>query len=128
MRIDKWLWAARLTKTRGMAAEALKAGRVTVDGAVAKASREVKVGDVLELRIGPTKRTLTVDALSERRVSAALAAGLYTEAEASIEAREEALEQRRLTRPAYDDAGARPTKRDRRKMEALRSHHKPSGR
>lgn len=120
MRIDKWLWAARLTKTRGIAAEALKAGRVTVNGVVAKASREVKVGDELELRLGPTKRALTVDGLSERRVSAPLAAALYTETAASVEARAEAVEQRRLTRPRYDDAGGRPTKRDRRRLDRLR--------
>ncbi len=122
MRIDKWLWAARITKTRGLAAEALKAGRVTVNGAVAKASREVKVGDALELRIGPTKRVLTVDALSEGRVSAALAAGLYTETDESLKARAEANEQRRLVRGgrAYSDAGARPTKRDRRRLDRER--------
>lgn len=120
MRIDKWLWAARLTKTRGIAADALKAGRVTVNGAVAKASREVKVGDELELRLGPTRRMLTVDGLSERRVSAVLAAELYTETEASVEAREEAAEQRRLLRPRFDDAGARPTKRDRRRLDRTR--------
>lgn len=125
MRIDKWLWAARLTKTRGLAAEALKAGRVTVNGAVAKPSREVKVGDELELRIGPTKRQVTVDGLSERRVSAVLAAELYTEAEASVEARADALEQRRLTRPRYDDAGGRPTKRDRRRLEKERFGDSP---
>ena len=120
VRIDKWLWAARLTKTRGLAADALKAGRVTVNGAVAKPSREVKVGDALELRIGPTKRLVTVDGLSERRVSAALAAALYTESDASVEARAEAVEQRRLTRPRYDDGGGRPTKRDRRRLERER--------
>jgi ribosome-associated heat shock protein Hsp15 len=120
MRIDKWLWAARLTKTRGLAAEALKAGRVTINGATAKPAREVKPGDRLELRIGPTRRTLTVDALAERRVSAALAADLYTETAESIKAREEASAQRRLTRPRHDDAGARPTKRDRRRLDRER--------
>jgi ribosome-associated heat shock protein Hsp15 len=120
MRIDKWLWAARLTKTRGIAADALKAGRVTINGAVAKPAREVKPGDAIELRVGGVRRTLTVDALSERRVSAKLAAGLYTEAPESIEAREEAAAQRRLTRPRFDDGGARPTKRDRRRLERER--------
>ncbi len=123
MRIDKWIWAARLTKTRGLAADALKAGRVTVNGAVAKPAREVKVGDELELRIGPTKRALRIDGLSERRVSAALAAELYTETEASVEAREEAIEQRRLTRPRFDDGGGRPTKRDRRRLERDRDRY-----
>jgi ribosome-associated heat shock protein Hsp15 len=116
MRIDKWLWAARLTKTRGLAAEALKAGRVTINGAVAKPSREVAPGDELELRLAPSRRVLRVDGLTERRVSAVLAAELYTETEESIEAREAALELRR-TRPRHDDAGARPTKRDRRRLD-----------
>jgi ribosome-associated heat shock protein Hsp15 len=120
MRIDKWLWAARLTKTRGIAAEALKAGRVTVNGAVAKPAREVAVGDQITMRLGPVRRDLRVDGLSERRVSAALAAELYTESDESIEAREEAREQRRMTRPRFDDGGARPTKRDRRKLDRER--------
>jgi ribosome-associated heat shock protein Hsp15 len=120
VRIDKWLWAARLTKTRGIAADALKAGRVMINGAVAKPAREVKPGDEIELRVGGVRRTLTVDALSERRVSAKLAADLYTEAPESIEAREAAAEQRRLTRPRHDDGGARPTKRDRRRLERER--------
>jgi ribosome-associated heat shock protein Hsp15 len=80
----------------------------------------VKPGDEIELRVGGLRRTLTVDALSERRVSAALAAGLYTEAPESIQARAEAAEQRRLTRPRHDDGGARPTKRDRRRLERER--------
>lgn len=117
MRIDKWLWAARLTKTRGLAAEALKAGRVTANGAVAKPSRDVRVGDRLELRIGPVRRSVTVDGLSERRVSAALAAELYTESVESVKAREAALEQRRLSRPRFDGSGGRPTKRDRRRLD-----------
>jgi ribosome-associated heat shock protein Hsp15 len=120
VRIDKWLWAARLTKTRGIAADALKAGRVTINGAVAKPAREVRPGDEVELRVGGLRRAVTVDALSERRVSAALAAGLYTEAPESIEARQAAAEQRRLTRPRYDDGGARPTKRDRRRLDRER--------
>ncbi len=120
VRIDKWLWAARLTKTRGVAADALKGGRVTINGVVAKPAREVKPQDVVEIRLGPTRRTVTVDALSERRVSAALAAGLYTETPESIEARADAAEQRRLVRPRFDDGGGRPTKRDRRRLESER--------
>lgn len=117
MRIDKWLWAARLVKTRGIAADALKAGRVTINGAVAKPAREVRPGDKLELRIGPTKRLIDVRALAERRGPASEAALLYTESEASIKARTEAGEQRRLTRPRFDDGGGRPTKRDRRRLD-----------
>ena len=120
MRVDKWLWAARLTKTRGIAADALKAGRVTINGVVAKPSREIKPGDHLEIRLGPTRRIVDVHALAERRGPAVEAAKLYTETEASIAARIEANEQRRLTRPAFDDGGARPTKRDRRRLERER--------
>ena len=120
MRIDKWLWVARLTKTRGVAADALKAGRVTINGAVAKPSREVKPGDRLELRIGPTRRVVDVHALAERRGPAAEAARLYSETPESVAAREEAAEQRRLIRPAHDDAGGRPTKRDRRRLDHTR--------
>ena len=120
MRIDKWLWAARLTKTRGVAADALKAGRVTINGAVAKPSRDVAVGDHLELRIGPTRRIIDVKGLAERRGPAVEAEKLYTETPESIEARREAGEARRLMRPAFDDAGARPTKRDRRRLDRTR--------
>ena len=120
MRIDKWLWAARLAKTRGVAAEALKAGRVTINGAVAKPAREVRPGDRLEMRFGPVRRVVDVVALAERRGPASEAVRLYVETPESIEAREAAAEQRRLVRPAYDDAGARPTKRDRRRLDRTR--------
>jgi ribosome-associated heat shock protein Hsp15 len=120
MRVDKWLWAARLTKTRGVAADALKAGRVTINDVVAKPSREVKPGDRLELRLGPTRRVVDVLGLAERRGPAVEAAKLYTETAESIEARKEAAEQRRLIRPAFDDGGGRPTKRDRRRLNRTR--------
>jgi ribosome-associated heat shock protein Hsp15 len=126
VRADKWLWAARLTKTRGIAADALKAGRVTINGVVAKPAREVRPGDRLELRLGPVRRVFEVDGLAEHRRSAAEAARLYTETPESIEAREAAAEQRRLTRPAFDDGGARPTKRDRRRLDRVRG--RPDGR
>jgi ribosome-associated heat shock protein Hsp15 len=121
MRADKWLWVARLTKTRGIAAEALKAGRVTINGVVAKPAREVKPGDRVEIRLtGGVRRVVDVHALAERRGPAVEAAKLYTETPESIEARQAAAEQRRLTRPLYDDSGARPTKRDRRRLDRTR--------
>ena len=72
------------------------------------------------LRIGPTKRVIDVHALAERRGPASEAALLYTESEDSIKARSEAAEQRRLTRPRFDDGGGRPTKRDRRRPDRER--------
>ncbi len=84
MRVDKWLWTARLYKTRGLAADAVKGHRVHVNGAVVKPSREVGPGDELELTLGPVRRTVIVRGAAARRVSAAEAAQLYEETEASV--------------------------------------------
>lgn len=118
MRIDKWLWTARLFKTRGLAAEAVKGGRVHVGGLAVKPSREVGPGDELQITIGPVRRTVIVRGAAERRVSAPEAASLYEETEESIAERERQAEQRRLAGPL--DLGARPTKRDRRRYDAGR--------
>ena len=115
--MDKWLWAARLFKTRALAAEAVKGGRVKVAGAAVKPSRDVRAGDVLEIAGGPVRRTVVVRALAERRVSAAEAALLYEETAESIAARELLAAQRRLAQPAGSELGGRPTKRDRRRYD-----------
>ncbi len=120
VRIDKWLWAARLVKTRGLAVEAIKAGRVEIDGQRVKPSRDVKPGDRLELRTGPVRRTVVVRALSARRGPASEAALLYDETEESREARERSVAERRALGPPREGGGARPTKRDRRRFEAER--------
>lgn len=117
-RVDKWLWTARLFKTRTLAADAARGGRVHVNGAPVKPSREIQVGDKLELTIGTVRRTLTVRGMAERRVSAAEAAKLYEETEESIAERERQAELRRLSAPV--DLGRRPTKRDRRRFDAGR--------
>ncbi len=118
MRVDKWLWTARLFKTRSSAAEAVKGGRVHVNGAAVKPSREVAAGDVLELTLGPVRRTVVVRGAAERRVSAVEAAKLYEETEESVRDRERQAEMRRLTGTV--DLGGRPSKRERRRFEARR--------
>jgi ribosome-associated heat shock protein Hsp15 len=118
MRIDRWLWTARLFKTRGLAAEAVKGGRVHVNGVAAKPSREVALGDRLEMTIGSMRRTVIVRGMAERRVSAAQAAPLYEETPESVAERERESELRRLAGPL--NLGARPTKRDRRRYDARR--------
>jgi ribosome-associated heat shock protein Hsp15 len=118
MRIDKWLWTARLSKTRSLAAEAVKGGRVHVGGVAVKPSREVRVGDELELTLGRYRRTVIVEGAAERRVSAAEAAKLYRETGTSVAERERQQELRRLGGPV--DLGGRPTKRDRRRFDAGR--------
>jgi ribosome-associated heat shock protein Hsp15 len=121
VRIDRWLWAARLAKTRPLAAEAVKGGRVHVNGRAAKPSKEVKPGDVLGLTTGPTRRTVVVRATADRRGPAVEAQKLYEETAESIAAREQHAEQRRLERSVTPaDPGGRPTKRDRRRFERER--------
>jgi ribosome-associated heat shock protein Hsp15 len=118
MRVDKWLWTARLFKTRALAAGAVRGGRVHVDGVAVKPSREVGSGDELEITIGPVRRTVIVRGAAERRVSPAEAAKLYEETEESVAERERQAEVRRLAGPV--DLGGRPTKRDRRRYDAGR--------
>jgi ribosome-associated heat shock protein Hsp15 len=118
MRVDKWLWTARLFKTRAVAAEAARGGRVHVNRVAVKASHDVAPGDELEIRFGTVRRTVIVRGAAERRVSAAQAASLYEETEESMAERERQTELRRLTGPV--NLGRRPTNRDRRRYDAGR--------
>lgn len=116
MRVDRWLWTARLFRTRALAAGAVKGGRVHVDGVAVKPSREIGAGDELQITIGAVRRTVIVRGAAERRVSTVEAATLYAETEESVAERERQAELRRLAGPA--DLGERPTKRDRRRYDA----------
>jgi ribosome-associated heat shock protein Hsp15 len=120
VRIDKWLWAARFFKTRGAATEAVLGGHVHVGGERVKPAKEVGAGDILEIRRGEVRWTVVVRAVADRRGSAATAATLYEETHESLAAREQARAERRLSRPLGADLGARPTKQDRRRIDALR--------
>ena len=86
VRVDKWLWAARLAKTRALAAEAVKGGRVEINGQRVKPSKEVRPGDEIEITTGPYRRVVIVQALAERRGPAKEAALLYEETADSIAA------------------------------------------
>jgi len=121
VRIDKWLWAARFFKTRGLATEAVLGGHVHVNGARVKPAKDVRIGDTLQIRIGTTQWTVDVRELSERRGPAAVAQTLYEETPESQEERERQRLQRRLAPPPLGaDLGGRPTKQDRRRLDALR--------
>jgi ribosome-associated heat shock protein Hsp15 len=120
LRIDKWLWAARLTKTRSLAAQAVSGGRVQVNGARVKPSKEVGPGDRVEITVGLTRRTVVVRGVAVRRGPATQAQLLYDETEQSVAAREAAAAERRLASPPSFDLGGRPTKRDRRRLDAGR--------
>ena len=117
LRLDKWLWAARLYKTRALAVEAIERGRVSVNDQPAKPSRELKCGDRVAVRHPPPEMQLVVRGLDTRRGPAAQARQLYEESAESIARREAAMAQRRLSpEPAQAIAQGRPTKRDRRQL------------
>lgn len=121
VRIDKWLWAARFFRTRSLATAAVQGGRVQVEGLRVKPSRDVRVGETVAVTVGETTTTVVVRALADKRGSAPRAALLYDETEASRVARERRRELRRMAPPPGADLPGRPTKRDRRRIEALRS-------
>lgn len=115
VRIDKWLWAARFFKTRALASQAVVGGRVHLNGERVKPARAIKPDDELRITKGHDEFVVIVSALHDRRGPASLARTLYDETEASIEARQNAREQRRLMAtigPALPER--RPGKRDRR--------------
>lgn len=117
MRLDKWLWAARFYKTRSLAAEEVGKGRVQVNGQPAKAAKELRVDDLLDLRQGQIARTVRVLGLSAIRGPAPQAQALYEETPESLAARAKAAEQQRLApEPAASITEGRPTKQDRRKL------------
>lgn len=120
VRLDRWLWAARLFRSRVLASEAAAGGKVRVNGRSAKPSTRVEVGDRMRVRRGPYEVHLVVRGLAERRGPAAAAAALYKETAESRQAREEhARRLRAPTVPVYEGKG-RPTKKERREMDRLR--------
>jgi ribosome-associated heat shock protein Hsp15 len=115
-RLDKWLWAARFYKTRGLSTDEIERGRVSVNGQPAKPSREVRVGDRIELRQPWAARTVIVKDTSTTRGPAPAAQALYEETADSIERRERAVAERRLAAGPEANAAGRPTKRARRRL------------
>jgi len=126
-RIDKWLWAARFFKTRGAATEAVLGGHVLVNGVRVKPSKVVGAKDNVDVKIGQIRRSVLVVGVADRRGSAAAAAALYVETPESIALREQSARERRLAAPLGADLGARPTKRARRRLDALRRANKGRG-
>jgi ribosome-associated heat shock protein Hsp15 len=117
LRLDKWLWAARFYKTRSLAAQAIEAGRVQVNGARAKATRSLRPGDQVLIRQPPVSRTVQVLGLSKVRGPAPAAQQLYAETPESLQARLQAAQARRFGfEPALSQEQGRPTKRDRRSL------------
>ncbi|WP_245730617.1 RNA-binding S4 domain-containing protein [Pseudohongiella acticola] len=119
VRLDKWLWAARLFKTRALAKAAIEGGKVQIGGNKAKAGKEIGLGTEMTVRQGWDEKTLTVTGLSEQRRGAPEARQLYCETDASIRQREALAEQRKL-QAAGQHAHEKPNKKDRRLRQAMK--------
>ena len=114
VRLDKWLWAARFFKTRGLATEAINGGHVHLNGARVKPARCVKEGDEVRIQKGTVEFIVHIQAVSDRRGPASVAQTLFQETEASLQKREQQGEQRRLLASAGGAPARRPDKRARR--------------
>jgi len=118
VRLDIWLWAARLFKTRKLATEAVSGGKVRLDGEPAKPGKRLRGGEFLSVTKGEERIELTVLALAVKRGPAAVARTLYEESATSIATREARREQRRL-QPHVGPKG-RPGKHDRKRLSNLK--------
>lgn len=115
-RVDKWLWAVRVFKTRSLAADACKKGRVLMQGVAVKPSRELKVGDVLQVRRNPIIYTFKVVALTQNRVGAKLVPQFMANVTSPDQL--ELLEVLKLDQSNRRAKGlGRPTKKERRDLD-----------
>lgn len=119
IRLDKWLWCTRFYKTRKLALEAIRSGKVRQDGDKVKPSRTVKPGDSYAIKRGPYTQEITVLGLVKSRCSAPVATTLYRESEESIRAREQLVQQLKVNNAMLPRSHGRPTKRERRKIIAF---------
>ena len=119
LRLDKWLWAARFFKTRGLAVQAIEGGRVRLNGERVKPAKEIRAGDEVVVHIGELEWVVDVRALSARRGPAEEAGGLYEEREESRAKRQAIVEVRRREPDPGLGMRGRPTKRDRRMLRRL---------
>ena len=119
VRMDKWLWAARLFKTRSLAADAIKGGKVKIDGNAVKPSREVKEGDVIQVQIDQLHKVVEVKTVIKNRVSAKQVPEVYNDLTPKEEY--ERIEFMRAYKAEWRDRGAgRPTKKERRLIEKMK--------
>ena len=119
VRMDKWLWAARLFKTRSLAADAIKGGKVKIDGNPVKPSREVKEGDIIQVQIDQLHKIVEVKTVVKNRVSAKQVPEVYNDLTPKEEY--ERIEFMHAYKAEWRDRGAgRPTKKERRMIEKMK--------
>lgn len=116
IRLDKWLWAARLFKTRALARDMVQAGKVHYNGQRSKPGKLVEVGAMLTVPAGWDTKEVRVQGLSDKRLSAPLAQELYEETPASIKKREENQQARKLKTFHNPKPDGRPDKKQRRQI------------
>jgi len=121
LRIDKWLWAARFFKTRGLAKQAVEGGKVYCNGQRVKVSKEIAVGDVLRVRQGCEEKDIEITGLSALRRGAPDAALLYNETEQSKARRAEQAAMRKAGRLGFAPSDRKPTKKERRELKKFRN-------
>jgi ribosome-associated heat shock protein Hsp15 len=121
LRLDKWLWAARFFKTRSLAKSAIEGGKVQLGGQRVKVSKEISVGDELQIRQGWDEKTVVVEALSDQRRGAPEAQQLYTETADSVARREAAAQARKAAGGMIDRPAQRPTKKQRRQIHRFKT-------
>jgi len=119
LRIDKWLWTARFFKTRSLAADAVGKGRVRIGGEAVKASKDVRVGDLVEIDIERVVWQVRVLGVCDVRGPASVAQTLYAETDDGRARRLAELERRKHFREPAEVLHGRPTKRDRRIIDKL---------
>ncbi|HOP12826.1 RNA-binding S4 domain-containing protein [Lentimicrobium sp.] len=124
LRIDKWLWAVRIYKTRTMAGEACRAGKVKIDGISVKPSRIIKPEDIITVSLGPLTRTVKVKALIHNRVSAKLVPESLEDL-TPAEEYERIKFMQELNAERRDRGTGRPTKKERRLIDRLKGPEKP---
>jgi len=128
VRLDKWLWAARFFKTRALAKAAIEGGKVQCQGERCKPSKEIRVGDRLQVRQGFDVREVDVLQLSEQRRGAPEAQALYAETADSLSRREAAAAQRKALGASGLISEHRPTKKQRRQIHRFRDERNtPAG-
>ena len=120
VRLDRWLWAARFYKTRSISSDAIKGGKVQVNGERAKAAKMVQIGDEVRVRLGPYEHHVVVKGVSEHRGPAVEAQQLYEETAESRGTRERLQLQFKLAPALHYEGKGRPTKKDRRQVEEFK--------
>lgn len=120
LRIDKWLWAARFFKTRSLAKAAIEGGKVQVEGQRIKVSKEISIGDTLQIRQGWDEKVILVKLLSNQRRGASEAQMLYAETTESVEKRETEAAARKTAGGMIDRPPGRPSKKQRRQIHRFK--------